>query len=226
MSILALIPARGGSKGIPGKNIKKLNGKPLIAWTIEVAKTISEIDRIVVSTDDNKIAKIAKQCGADVPFLRPFDLAQDNTPGIATVLHAIENIPEYYDEVLLLQPTSPLRISDDILGVINTARKNNAVSVVSISEVEKHPSWMFQMSDRSALVPLFEGSLELPRQQLAPYYSLNGAIFLANCRWLKVQKKFITSDTLGYVMPKERSVDLDTFFDWELAECLVKRRLK
>ena len=123
MSILALIPARGGSKGIPGKNIKKLNGKPLIAWTIEVAKTISEIDRIVVSTDDNKIAKIAKQCGADVPFLRPFDLAQDNTPGIATVLHAIENIPEYYDEVLLLQPTSPLRISDDILGVINTARK-------------------------------------------------------------------------------------------------------
>ena len=131
MSLLALIPARGGSKGILRKNIKTLFDKPLINWTINAAKQAKCIDRIIVSTDDLEIAEIAKKCGADVPFLRPSELAKDETPGIEPALHAIEKVPGF-DWLILLQPTSPLRTASDIDGIFNFCQKNLASSAVSV----------------------------------------------------------------------------------------------
>jgi N-acylneuraminate cytidylyltransferase len=129
MKLLALIPARGGSKGVPRKNIKLLNGKPLVAWTIDAAKQATCINKIVVTTEDKEIAAIAQQLGAEVPFMRPAELAADDTPGIAPVLHAIELLPEF-DWVLLLQPTSPLRSVIDIEGIVNLCLERAAPAAV------------------------------------------------------------------------------------------------
>lgn len=226
MTLLALIPARGGSKGIPRKNIKLLGGKPLIAWTIDAAKQARCIDRIVVSTEDEDIAKVALECGADVPFLRPPELAADDTPGIAPVLHALEQLP-MFDWVLLLQPTSPLRSVADIEGIVNFCLERGASSAVSICEVSKHPYWMYQRDQSDRLQPLLSNRPEIPRRQdLPPVYTLNGALYLARTDWLQDRKSFIDSETLGYVMPNERSVDIDTLQDWMWLEFFLARGSK
>ena len=139
MSVLAIISARGGSKGIPRKNIKPLAGKPLISWTIDVAKQATCIDRLVVSTDDEEIASVARDLGVDVPFMRPAELAADETPGMAPVLHAISQLPDY-EWVLLLQPTSPLRSAEDIDGIWQFCQEQGAPSAVSVCEVVKLPA--------------------------------------------------------------------------------------
>ena len=222
MSLLAVIPARGGSKGIPRKNIKELFGKPLIAWTIEVAKTVSEIDRLIVSTEDKEIADVARAFGADVPFLRPTELANDESPGIDPVLHALEMFPEY-DEVLLLQPTSPLRSTEDIVGIIQMSKLQKASSIVSVTMLEKSINWMYSFEKNNRLKPLMEETLVTIRQNLPPTYALNGALYWAKSSWLLQHKAFINNETLGYVMPKERSVDLDYSLDWDWAEFLIQR---
>lgn len=141
--ILAIIPARGGSKGVPRKNIRELAGKPLIAWTIEEAKKSKYIDRLILSTEDDEIIEVAKQYGCEVPFKRPIELAQDDTPGIDPVLHAIEQCPGY-DYVVLLQPTSPLRTVDDIDGCIEQLLSSDGTNFcVSVTEPEKSPYWMY-----------------------------------------------------------------------------------
>ena len=223
MKILAIIPARGGSKGIPRKNIKPLAGKPLIAWTIETALQAQGIDRVIVSTEDEEIALVAKKFGAEVPFMRPLDLAQDDTPGIAPVLHAIEQLSDY-DWVLLLQPTSPLRSTEDIEGIIQICRDEGAPSAVSVTQASKHPFWMYQRDDRNRLQPLIPNRPEVTRRQdLTAAYALNGALYLARIDWLIQNQGFIGSETLGYVMPEERSVDLDTPMDWLWVEYLIER---
>lgn len=214
MKILALIPARGGSKGIPRKNIKPLVGKPLIGWTIDAARRASDIDRLVVSTEDEEIAAVARQLGAEVPFMRPVELAADDAPGVAPVLHAIDQLPGY-DWILLLQPTSPLRSSADIEGIINLCRNRNAPSAVSVCEVSKHPFWMYERDDLDRLQPLIQDRPEtLRRQDLPKAYVLNGALYIARTDWLIENQGFMGSGTLGYVMPPERSADLDTLQDW------------
>lgn len=224
MKILAITPARGGSKGIPRKNIKQLAGKPLIAWTIEAALQAQGIDRVIVSTEDEEIGSVAKQYGAEVPFMRPLALAQDDTPGIAPVLHAIEQLPDY-DWVLLLQPTSPLRSTGDIEGIIQFCRDEGAPSAVSVTEVSKHPFWMYQRDDRKRLQPLIPNRQEIARRQDLPStYALNGALYLARRDWLIDNQGFIGPETLGYVMPKERSVDLDSPIDWQWLEYLIERK--
>lgn len=221
MRLLALIPARGGSKGIPRKNIKKLAGKPLIAWTIEAALKAKGIDRIVLSTEDEEIASLAKKLGAQVPFIRPIEIAQDDTSGIAPVLHAIELFPDY-DWVLLLQPTSPLRSVEDIDGIIQFCRDAGAPSAVSISEISKHPVWMYHKDSNNRLEALMPNRPEITRRQdLQSAYALNGALYLARTDWLIKNQGFIGPETLGYVMPNERSVDLDTPMDWLWAEYLI-----
>lgn len=223
MKILAIIPARGGSKGIPRKNIKPLAGKPLIAWTIEAALQAQGIDLIIASTEDKEIASVAKQFGAEVPFLRPLAIAQDDTPGIAPVLHAIEQLPDY-DWVLLLQPTSPLRSVEDIEGIIQFCRDEAAPSAVSVTQVSKPPFWMYQRDDQNRLQPLITNRPEVTRRQDLPgTYALNGALYLARADWLIQNQGFIGPETLGYVMPEDRSVDLDTPMDWHWAEFLVAR---
>ena len=222
MKILAIIPARGGSKGIPRKNIKPLAGKPLIAWTIEPALKAQGIDRVIVSTEDEKIALVAKKFGAEIPFMRPLALAQDDTPGIAPVLHAIEQLPDY-DWVLLLQPTSPLRSVEDIEGIIQFCRDEAAPSAVSVTQAGKHPFWMYQRDDQNRLKPLIPNRPEITRRQDLPAaYALNGALYLARTDWLIQNQGFIGSETLGYVMPEERSLDLDTALDWRVTDLLMR----
>lgn len=223
MSLLAIIPARGASKGIPRKNIKLLGDRPLICWTIDAAKGATCIDRIIVSTEDEEIASVAREFGVDVPFMRPAELAADNTPGIDPVIHAISQLPDY-KWVLLLQPTSPLRSSEDINGIWQLCQERGASSAVAVCEVEKHPYWMYQCSDAWRLEPYIRGRPDVTRRQdLPPAYALNGALYLAKIDWLLEQQHFIGPETLGYMMPPERSVDLDTPQDWQWVEFLIER---
>ena len=224
MRVLAIIPARGGSKGIPRKNIKALAGKPLIAWTIEAALRAQGIETVIVSTEDDEIASVAKQLGAEVPFRRPLALAQDDTPGISPVLHAIEQLPDY-DWVMLLQPTSPLRSVHDIQNIIKLCNDEGAPSSVSITQVSKHPFWMYQKNDQGRLQRLIPDRPEITsRQELPSVYVLNGALYFARIDWLINNRGFISPETLGYVMPNERSVDLDTALDWQWIEWLIENQ--
>ena len=223
MSLLAIIPARGGSKGIPRKNIKPLAGKPLIGWSIDSAKQATCINRIIVSTEDEEIASVARELGADVPYMRPAELAVDETPGISPVWHAIEQLPEH-DWVLLLQPTSPLRSAEDIDGIWQFCQERSAPSAVSVCEVGKHPYWMYQRNAAQRLEPFIKGRPNVTRRQdLPPAYALNGALYLARIDWLLEQQNFIGPETLGYIMPPERSVDLDTLQDWRWVEFLIEQ---
>lgn len=223
MSILAVIPARGGSKGIPRKNIKPLMGKPLIGWSIDAAMQSSYINRIVVSTEDEEIAFVARELGADVPFMRPAELAADDTPGMGPVLHAISQLPDY-EWVLLLQPTSPLRTAEDIDEIWQFCQERSALSAVSISEVGKHPYWMYTCNTAHHLEPFSKGRSDVTRRQdLPPAYALNGALYLARTDWLLERQNFIGPETLGYIMPPERSVDLDILQDWRWVEFLIER---
>ncbi len=221
MKILALIPARGGSKGIPRKNIKLLFGKPLIGWSIDAAQKSAFIDRVFVSTDDQEIASVANDLGAEVPFMRPKELAADDTPGIAPVMHAIDNLPEF-DWVLLLQPTSPLRTAEDIDGIVRFCIENDAPSAVSIYEVDKHPFLMYRQDETKRLQSLIPDKPDIARRQDLPeVYALNGALYLARVDWLKEQQSLLGQETLGYVMSPESSADIDSSLDWAWVEFLM-----
>lgn len=214
-TVLAIIPARGGSKGVPRKNIRELGGKPLIAWTIEAAKKSNYIDRLILSSEDPEIIAIAKQWGCEVPFVRPQELAQDETPGIDPILHGIETLQEKYDYVILLQVTSPLRTVEDIDGCLELAIREDAISCVSVTEPDKSPYWMYKMSKGNyRLDPLIPQDRDFScRQELPEVYALNGAIYVNRCEDLLKTKKMIQSETIGYIMPKERSIDIDTEAD-------------
>lgn len=224
MILVALIPARGGSKGIPQKNIQPFCGKPLLQWSIDAALAAACVDQVVVSTDDPLIAEVAKAGGAEVPFLRPAELATDTAPGIAPVLHALEQLPHARD-VLLLQPTSPLRTTHDIEAIVALRQQAERESAVSLTTSAKHPAWMYNLSPNQNLEPLLQLSGACCRQQLPPAYVLNGALYLASRDFLLREKAFIAADTVGYVMPAERSVDIDTPFDWQWAEFLISPKV-
>ena len=218
--VLAIIPARGGSKVVPRKNIKELAGKPLIAWTIEEAKKSKYIDRIIVSSEDKEILQVAQKFGADVPFVRPANLAEDTTAGIEPVLHALEHFSDY-EYVVMLQPTSPLRLVEDIDGCIEQLLQENAKFCVSVCEVGQSPYWMYTLDSSTKMQPLLkQQTLITRRQDLPKVYTLNGAIYLANIDLLKQTRNFITEETIAYVMPVERSYDIDTEEDFKICEYL------
>ena len=221
---IALIPARGGSKGIPRKNIRELCGKPLIAWSIEAAQKSKYIDRIIISTEDQEIADVARSYGAEVPFLRPVELAQDDSLGITPVIHALEQFPEV-EQVLLLQPTSPLRTTADIDGIVKMCQEAQAPAAVSICEPSKHPNWMFSCGKDGTLSPFTDNPISTLRQDLPKVYTLNGALYLAKTDWIQQNRSFLSPQTLGYVMPPERSADIDTLLDWEWVELLMSKKL-
>lgn len=219
--ILGLIPARGGSKGIPRKNIRPLGGKPLIAWTIEEAQKSQYIDRLVVSTDDHEIADTARRWGADVPFMRPAELASDTARGIDVVLHALLKLPDF-DAVVLLQPTSPFRIVEDIDGAIELWTQTGD-SVVGVTEVSKSPYWMYCLREDGRLQQLLPDRPSVAtRQQLPKAYTLNGAVYVSSLTMLRGRGSFVHSDTAGYLMPVMRSIDLDSEFDWKFVEFLLR----
>jgi CMP-N,N'-diacetyllegionaminic acid synthase len=222
-SLLALVPARGGSKGIPRKNLKIFAGKPLIAWTIESAKRASCVDRVVVTTEDAEIAQLALSLGADVPFMRPAELATDHTPGIAPVLHALEQLPDF-EWVLLLQPTSPLRTTQDIEDIWSFCQQRQVASVVAVSKVGTSPSLMYYRGSNDVIEPVLQTEVRGGRRQDFPdTYQINGALYLAQAEWLKAHGSFVKEGTLGFEMPPERSVDVDTLRDWQWAEFLMAR---
>jgi N-acylneuraminate cytidylyltransferase len=222
-TILAIIPARGGSKGIPRKNIKMLAGKPLIAWTIEEAKKSKYIDRLILSSEDDEIIQVAKEWGCEVPFIRPKELAADDTPGIEPVLHAINTLDEKYDYVCLLQPTSPLRKVADIDECIEKCIHNNAESCVSITEVDKHPFWTYEIDNEEKLKQIFDNKNLNRRQDMPKTYALNGAIYFSAITNLKNIHKFVDNNTIGFQMEIESSIDIDTILDFEIAEVLVNK---
>ncbi|UED80930.1 acylneuraminate cytidylyltransferase family protein [Lysinibacillus sp. CD3-6] len=221
--VLAIIPARGGSKSVPRKNIKELAGKPLIAWTIEEAKKSKYIDRVIVSSEDEEILQIARKFGEEVPFVRPANLAEDTTAGIEPVLHALDHFTDY-DYVVMLQPTSPLRLVEDIDGCIEQLLQEKAEFSVSVCEVEQSPYWMYTVDNTAKMQPLLkQQSLITRRQDLPKVYTLNGAIYLANTSLLKQTRNFLTEETKAYVMPVERSYDIDTEEDFKICEYLYMK---
>jgi CMP-N-acetylneuraminic acid synthetase len=228
MQFLALIPARGGSKGIPGKNIRDLVGKPLIAWTIETALNCKVCSKVVVSTDNQKTMAIARDWGAEVPFIRPEHLSRDDATSISVVHHAIE----YFltigfnksDYILLLQPTSPLRTADDIKNAIDIAQSKQADAVVSVTSAPSHPYLTKKITPLGILNGFLDGKFDnIRRQDLPPAYALNGAIYLNKISSLLEENTFLPENkTYAYVMPPERSIDIDTSWDFYLAELILK----
>jgi len=223
-----LILARGGSKSIPGKNIKKLKGKPLIAYTIEAAKKSDYVDRIIVSTDDKKIADVAQEYGAEVPFLRPDELATDEVSSNEAIVHALDFLKKEQgytpDYIINLQPTSPLRNSLHIDKAFNKflKNKNDYDSLVSVCEAFENPFWM-QKIENDKLKPLMDDfSTYSRRQELPEVYQLNGAIYLSSYKSFIEYGSFYTDNILPFIMSKDKSIDIDNELDWNLAEILLE----
>jgi CMP-N-acetylneuraminic acid synthetase len=223
---IALIPARGGSKGLPGKNIKLLTGKPMIAWTIEAALSCNAIDRVFVSTEDLEIASIAQQYGAETPFFRPKKLASDTSSSVDLAIHALQWLEESEhfkpDFLLLLQPTSPLRTAVDIHETIELQARRNADAIISVCRTPHPPHWIMRFASDGSLLPYF-GTPEISRRQDAkPAYHLNGAIYLVRTEVLVKQKTFFPKRSFGYIMPFDRSIDIDSAWDFHLADLILK----
>ncbi|HKC63771.1 MAG TPA: acylneuraminate cytidylyltransferase family protein [Pyrinomonadaceae bacterium] len=225
--IIGLITARGGSKAIPRKNIKPLDGRPLIAWTIQTALESRALDRVIVSTDNQEIAKVARDWGAETPFMRPPELAQDDSSHHDVVIHAIGWLDSQSatppDYIMLLQPTSPLRTTEDIAGAVALAIEKDADSVMSVSAAQHHPYFSKQVATDGRLLDFIERPQGyLPRQSLPPVYFLNGAIYLVRRSILLEREDWYTARTYAYIMPPERSIDIDTPWDFHLAELILK----
>lgn len=223
--VLAVIPARGGSKGVPRKNIRILAGKPLIAWTIEEAKKSRYIDRLIVSTEDPEIIEVARAWGCEEPFVRPVELAQDDTPGYEVILHALSCLPGF-DYVVLLQPTSPFRTVEDIDGCIEYCVQMNGHSCVSVTEPASHPYWMFTLTEHHRLKTFLSmDKMVMRRQELPKVYALNGAVYVAKSDWFITHRSFLVEEPLAYIMPPERSQDIDTEWDFMLAEMMMRMKI-
>lgn len=221
--ILGLIPARGGSKGIHKKNLYPFKNKPLIQWTLEAARESNLIDKIIVSTDDESIAKFSKENGAEVPYLRKKSLSQDDSLIIETVLETIE-IFNNFEFILLLQPTSPLRTKNDIENVINLQKQYLADSIVSVRQATENPTLFYDIDEKDHLKKSFPNLLGNNRQSFKEFYILNGAIYMASAKHLKRYKSFFYEKTLPYIMPLERSLDIDTLLDIKWGEFILNNK--
>lgn len=223
---MGFIPARAGSQGVPGKNIRPLAGKPLIVHTIEAALNTAIFDYLLVSTDGEEIARIAREAGAEVPFRRPAELATDTARLMDVLAHAMDWCEEHnltFDWVMVLQPTSPLRSSADILAACSLMLERKAQAVVSVCEVNHHPWWSNTLPEDLNMANFIRSDiLGLNRQELPVFYRLNGAIYLAEWKFIKIQKSWYGPRTYAYIMPWERSVDIDSEIDFVLAEVLLK----
>lgn len=223
-NIIAIIPARGGSKGIPNKNIKNLAGKPLIAYTIKSALNSKYIDRVIVSTDDEEIAAISQSYGAEI-VTRPSDLALDSSPLIDTIFHAVKWLKNDYDFeiVVLLQPTSPLRTTNDIDSSIQLFLKRDCTSVISVCDTRKL-YWSLKL-ENGYLIPFFKKKyVAMRRQHLPQLFMPNGAIFISTLCNIYNKKSFYTERIIPYIMPLERSIDIDTDIDFMLAEQVIIKK--
>jgi len=232
MKVLAIIPARGGSRGVPRKNVRQVAGKPLIEWTIETALGCNNLfHRVVVSTDDEEIAEVSRRAGADVPFMRPKDLAGDKVPMMPVLQHATRFVEEQdevrFDWICLLQPTDPLRTIGDVKQALDIAGRGNCDSVISVVQVfAVHPILMKKIEDGKLLPWCVAEKEGTRRQDYAPAaYMRNGAIYLSR-RDVVMERNSIWGDVIHpYVMPEERSVSIDNELDIKLTELLLQERV-
>ena len=223
MNICSIIPARGGSKGIPRKNIKPLNGKPVIAYSIDASNSCNLINNTYVSTEDDEISQISKKCGADV-IDRPNELAEDTSASIDVILHALDYLERNEilpDLFILLQPTSPLRTSKDIENSIRLFLDSDCDSLVSVCELDHQVLLNFSLKNNYLIQNGNNSFFKSRRQDLPTYYSLNGAIYITTPDFMRENKSFYSNKTIPYIMSKEKSIDLDTPFDFKLVEFLL-----
>ncbi|XVH58079.1 acylneuraminate cytidylyltransferase family protein [Providencia hangzhouensis] len=230
LKILAVIPARAGSKRLPGKNIKDLCGKPLISWSIDSALEAPSISKVVVSTDCEKIADIARASGADVPYLRSPELSSDMASSVDVVLDMVNHYARNgveFDAVMLLQPTSPLRETSDIESAVSLYVDKKAEAVISVTPCEHSPLWCNQLPGDQSLKGFIPESIKSTRSQdLAQYYRLNGAVYLISTATLQRAKAFfIDDDIYALVMDRKKSVDIDEQIDFLLADLLIKNNI-
>lgn len=225
--MLGIIPARGGSKAVPGKNIRKLCGKPLVAYTIEAAIKSDIFEKIIVSTDSVEIAEISERYGAEVPFLRPAEISEDLTPSDDVVLHALEFYRKRgvnYSEVCKLQPTSPLRNEIHLQEAYKLFRDKNADFLVSVCKCEHSPLWAGMIGDDLRLDNFIsEKAKRACRQDLPQYYRLNGAIYIGKTENFIQNKSFLGMNSIAYIMKQRESVDVDSVIDFNLAELLLDK---
>ncbi len=228
--VIAIVPARSDSKGLPGKNIRNLHGKPLIAWTIEAAAMCPLIDYILVSTDSIEIAEIANRFGAATPFIRPKYLALDNTPTSSVISHALdfckEDLNLDFEYVVVLEPTSPLRDSVDIERAFEQLLKHEtATSIVGISRTEtQNPAFLFNLETDGCLKGFSESYLATRRQDVNDVYFLEGSIYLTTCEEFRRNRGFYHAKTIGCLFPKRKSFEIDDLTDFIIVEALLARK--
>lgn len=229
MKILGIVPARGGSKGVPRKNIKPLGGKPLIQYTIDAALKAKGLASVMVSTEDEEIASFSLKIGAEVPILRPPHLATDRSPTIDTVIHVVEwyrqRKNEYFDAICLLQPTTPFRTSADIAAAIRVFQAAGADSLITVVPVphEFNPHWVFEPDSTGKYLHIATGETTIipRRQELPPAYHRNGAIYLTKTSTIEKKHSLYGDKISFYVMDKSPQINIDTLQDWEEAEKMV-----
>jgi CMP-N-acetylneuraminic acid synthetase len=227
MRVLGFVPARGGSKGIPRKNIRPLNGKPLLQYTAESALAAKRLSRVILSTDDAEIAEVGRRCGLDVPFMRPAELAQDDTPTLPVVQHALrwlEERGEHYDAMCLLQPTHPIRRAEDIDGCIDLLERTPATAVITILPVppEYNPHWVYFQSDGGFLqISTGDKSPISRRQALPPAFHREGSVYVTRSQVIMEANSLYGDRLVGYPVDRAQRVDIDTLDDWAEAERLL-----
>lgn len=230
MRVLGLIPARGGSKGVPRKNVRLLNGKPLLAYTAEAALQAKNLSKVVLSTEDEEIAEVGRNCGLDVPFMRPAEFAQDSTPSLAVVQHVLltlEENGEYFDAVCLLQPTNPLRRAEDIDACAEVFIRTGADCVISVLPVphEYNPKWVFWQGEGGKM-SLSTGDKEIiPRRQDLPRaFHRDGSVYITRSQIIINRQSLYGDNVQGYEMSPEFSANIDTEEDWQAIEKRIGRR--
>lgn len=231
MRVLGLIPARGGSKGVPRKNVRLLGGKPLLQYTADSALGARCLTRVVLSTEDAEIADVGRRCGLEVPFMRPVELAADNTPSLPVVQHAIralEALGDVFDAVCLLQPTNPLRTAADIDACIERLEVSGADSVVSVRVVphEYNPHWVYFANEAGELRLSTSGALPITRRQDLPCaYHRDGSVYVVRRDVVMGQNSLYGERVVGYEIDARHTVNIDTVADWERAELLMASRV-
>jgi CMP-N,N'-diacetyllegionaminic acid synthase len=228
-SVLAIVPARGGSRGLPGKNKRPLLGKPLVAWPIETALRVARVDKVLCTTDDPEIREIALLYGAHAPFLRPAHLSTDSSSSIDAILHAVDYLAgqgELYDYLIVLEPTSPLTTSTDIEAALTilSERRSYADSIVGVSRVESvHPEYDVRLGTDGRISPYLGSDFKSlkRRQEIEPLHFLEGSLYITDTGTLRAERSFCHGRTLGYEVPRWKSIEIDELVDFLIVETLL-----
>lgn len=230
MKVLGLIPARGGSKGVPRKNIRLLNGKPLLAYTAEAALKARTLSRVILSTEDDEIAEVGRSCGLDVPFMRPHELATDSATSLEVVRHAVlemQRAGESYDAVSLLQPTNPLRRAEDIDACVDLLDQSGTTSVISVLPVphEYNPAWVYWKAESGNMKLSTGDSQPISRRQDLPLaFHRDGSVYVTRCETILEENSLYGTRVVGYEMNPDFSANIDTENDWRRVEERLKKK--